>query len=448
MTSDLDRPRTSQGSGHPRAGRALPGLDTLLPATIELYLDLHSHPELSGAERRTAARFADRLAEDGFHVLRGIGGHGVAATLSNGEGPAVLLRAELDALPVAEQTGVPYASTVTAPGPDGHPVPVMHACGHDAHLACVAAAARWLAANRDSWRGTLLVVGQPAEETLSGARAMLEDGLYDRITPPDVVLAQHTASFPAGMVAHADGPVLAGSLTLEVSFEGDGGHAATPHLTADPLLAAAGTVTRLATIVAREADPAERLVVSATSLRTADAGHTGNVIGTQAALHVTVRTFSEAALDRAALAVERIARAEAGAAALPPRVTVARSSRSGVTRSDPDVTAAVRSAHVTAFGPSRVTGWPATSATEDFPLLTGAGAHLHGHPGIRGAYWMLGAVGPAQWAAAPGTGAAEKLRSLPGNHSPRYLPSVRLTLETGTTALATAALARLAGPAD
>ncbi|MFG3585857.1 amidohydrolase [Streptomyces sp. NPDC047990] len=447
MTTHHTGPRTPQGPDRSPARPVLPGLDTLLPATTELYLDLHRHPELSGAESRTAARFADWLAEDGFHVLRGIGGHGVAASLSNGAGPAVLLRAELDALPVAERTDVPYASTVTAPGPDGHPVPVMHACGHDAHLACAAAAARWLADRRDSWRGTLLVVGQPAEETLSGARAMLEDGLYDRITPPDVVLAQHTASFPAGMVAHADGPVLAGSLTLEVTFEGDGGHAATPHLTADPLLAAAGTVTRLSTIVARETDPAERLVVSASSLRTVDAGRSGNVIASRAVLHVTVRAFSEAALDRAAASVERIARAEAGSAARPPRVTVARSSRSGVTLADADVTASVRAAHVAAFGTSRVTGWPATSATEDFPLLTGAGAHLHGHPGIRGAYWMLGAIGPAQWAAAPGTGAAEKLRRLPGNHSPRYLPSVRLTLETGTTALVTAALALLAARA-
>lgn len=446
MNSDHDRSGILTGSGSP-PGRALPGLDTLLPATTELYLDLHRHPELSGAESRTAARFADRLEADGFRVLRGLGGHGVAAELSNGEGPAVLLRAELDALPVAERTGAAYASTVTAAGPDGRPVPVMHACGHDAHLACAAAAARWFAARRDSWRGTLLVVGQPAEETLSGARAMLEDGLYDRITPPDVVLAQHTAAFPAGMVAHADGPVLAGSLTLELRFEGDGGHAATPHLSADPLLAAAGVVTRLSAVTAREADPAERLVVTASSLRTTDAGHTGNVIASQAVLRVTVRAFSETALDRAASAVERVARAEAGSAALPPRVTVTETSRSGVTLATPDVTAAVRSAHVAAFGAARVTGWPAASATEDFPLLTGAGAHLHGRPGIRGGYWMLGTVGPAQWAAAPGTGAAEKLRALPGNHSPHYLPSVRLTLETGTTALVTAGLARLAGPA-
>ncbi|MGW4194911.1 amidohydrolase [Streptomyces sp. NPDC005004] len=427
----------------PFPGGESPDVHTLLAPAAELYLDLHRHPELSGAEARTAARFAHWLESDGFRVLRGVGGHGVAAELRNGDGPVVLLRAELDALPVAERTGAPYASSVTAPGPDGRPVPVMHACGHDAHLACAAAAARWFATHPSSWRGTLLVVGQPAEETLSGARAMLEDGLYERITVPDVVLAQHTAAFPAGMVAHADGPVLAGSRTLELVFEGDGGHAATPHLSADPLSAAAGLVTRLPAIAARESDPAERLTVTASALHTGDAGHAGNVIASRAELRVTIRAFSESALCGAAAAVERVARAEASAAALPPRVTVTELSRSGVTLPDPEVTATVRQVHRAAFGPARVTGWPATTATEDFPLLTGAGAGVHGHPAIRGGYWMLGTVGPAQWAAAPGDTPTEKFRTLPGNHSPRYLPSVRLTLETGTAALVTAALTRL-----
>ncbi|MDT0466631.1 amidohydrolase [Streptomyces gibsoniae] len=443
-------PRTSDGTAdHDRPARpanAVPGLNALLVPTTELYLDLHRHPELSGAERRTAARFADWLEADGFRVVRDIGGHGVAAELHNGDGPAVLLRAELDALPVAEDTGVPYASSATAPGPDGRPVPVMHACGHDAHLACAAAAARWLAARRDHWRGTLLVVGQPAEETLSGARALLEDGLYERITPPDEVLAQHTAPFPAGMVAHADGPVMAGSVTLEVLFEGDGGHVATPHLTANPLLAAAGAVVRLPAVAAHASDPAERVVVAASSLRTGNTGHTGNVIATSAVLHVTVRAFSEAALDRVASAVEHMVREEAATDPLSPRVTVTVLSRSGITLPDPDLTAAVRAAHRAHFGAARVTGWPGASATEDFPLLTGSGAHLHGKPRIRGAYWMLGATSPAQWRAAPGTGADEKLAALPANHSPRFLPSVRLTLETGTAALVTAALARLGPP--
>jgi hippurate hydrolase len=422
-----------------------PGLPELLVPAAEFYLDLHRNPELSGAERRTAARFADWLTADGFRVLRDVGGHGVAAELRNGDGPAVLLRAELDALPVAEKTGAPYASTVTAANSDGRTVPVMHACGHDAHLACVAAAARWLAARRDSWRGTLLVVGQPAEETLSGAQAMLADGLYERITPPDEVLAQHTAPFPAGMVAHAEGPVLAGSVTLEVRFDGDGGHAATPHLAADPLLAAAGAVVRLPTVAAREANPADRLVVTASSLHAGDAG---NMIATSAVLHVTVRAFAEAALDRAVAAAERVARAEAAAAARPPDVTVTVLSRSGVTVSDPELTDAIRTAHRAAFGPARVSGWPGTAATEDFSLLTGAGAHLHGRRDIRGCYWMLGAIGPTQWAATPGTGAGEKIRSLPANHSPRYLPSVRLTLQTGITALVTAVLSRLSSTLD
>ncbi|QHC32380.1 amidohydrolase [Streptomyces sp. HF10] len=418
----------------------LPGLADLLAPTAEFYLDLHRHPELSGAEARTAARFADRLEADGYRVLRGIGGHGVAAELRNGEGPAVLLRAELDALPVAEATGAPYASTATTTGPDGRPVPVMHACGHDAHLACAAAAGRWLAARRDRWRGTLLLLGQPAEETLGGARAMLEDGLYDRVTPPDEVLAQHTAPFPAGMVAHAEGPVLAGSRTLSVAFEGDGGHAATAHLAADPLRAAAGLVTRLPEVAAGESG---RPAVTATALRAGDTGHPGNVLPDRADLLVSLRGFSEPALDHAVADVVRLAHAEAAAAAPRPRVTVTTVSRSGITVTDPEVTDGVRTAHRSAFGLARVTSWPPALATEDFPLLTGAGAPLHGHGGIRGCYWMLGSTGPAQWAAAPGPDPAARLRALPANHSPRYLPSVRLTLQTGITAMVTGALARL-----
>nr|WP_145492198.1 MULTISPECIES: amidohydrolase [Streptomyces] len=418
----------------------LPGLADLLAPTAEFYLDLHRHPELSGAEARTAARFADRLEADGYRVLRGIGGHGVAAELRNGEGPAVLLRAELDALPVAEATGAPYASTATTTGPDGRPVPVMHACGHDAHLACAAAAGRWLAARRDRWRGTLLLLGQPAEETLGGARAMLEDGLYDRVTPPDEVLAQHTAPFPAGMVAHAEGPVLAGSRTLSVAFEGDGGHAATAHLAADPLRAAAGLVTRLPEAAAGESG---RPAVTATALRAGDTGHPGNVLPDRADLLVSLRGFSEPALDHAVADVVRLAHAEAATAAPRPRVTVTTVSRSGITVTDPEVTDGVRTAHRSAFGAARVTSWPPALATEDFPLLTGAGAPLHGHGGIRGCYWMLGSTGPAQWAAAPGPDPAARLRALPANHSPRYLPSVRLTLQTGITAMVTGALARL-----
>ncbi len=369
----------------------------------------------------------------------------MAAELRNGPGPVVMLRAELDALPVREATGLSYVSSATGTTADGRTCPVAHACGHDAHLACVAGAASWLARSADRWQGTLLVVGQPAEETLSGARAMLEDGLYRRFTPPSVVLAQHTAPFPAGMVAHADGPVMAGSVTLEAVIAGSGGHASTPYLAADPVLIAAAAVLRLQAVVARETAPSEQLVVTVGSL---EAGLTGNVVPDRAVLRVTARGFSEQVLDRAAAAVERIVRAEAAASAVPAQVTVDVVSRSTATVPDPQVTSGVRAAHRALFGEHRVTGWPPSLATEDFALLTGAGAELHGFADIRAGYWMLGATGPDQWAAAPGTSAAQKLAALPQNHAPEYRLHARLTLQTGVSAMVAAALAEFAAAGE
>ena len=415
----------------------------LLAPVAELYLDLHRHPELSGAEARTAGRLADHLAVDGYAVTRGVGGHGVVGVLRNGPGPVVLLRTELDALPVREETGLPYASTVTAPGPDGVPVPVMHACGHDVHMACAAGAATALARTRRLWSGTLLVVGQPAEETLTGAAAMLADGLYTRFPAPDVVLAQHAVPLPAGMVAHADGPLLAASATVEVVLHGRGGHAGAPQLAVDPVVTAAATVLRLQTVVSRETGPGEPLVLTVGALR---AGGPGNVIADRATMEVTLRAFSAAGLDRALEAVRRIVRAEAAASGEVPEPEVTVVSRSGVTVGDPAVTAAVRQAHRAAFGAHRVARWQPSTATEDFPLLGPDGARLHGVEGVRAGYWMLGTVGPAQWAEA-GQGAAQRLAALPGNHSPLFRPQVRLTLETGVRALVAAARAHLAGAA-
>ena len=405
------------------------------------YLDLHRHPELSGREERTAARFAERLSASGYAVETGIGGHGVAGVLRNGAGPVVLLRAELDALPVEERTGLPYASTVRTRSADGREVPVMHACGHDVHLACAAGAATALARSTERWRGTVLIVGQPAEETLDGARAMLADGLYRRFEPPSVVLAQHTAPLPAGMVAHGSGPMTAGSVTLEVVIHGRGGHAGAPHLAVDPLLAAATVVLRLQSVVAQETGPAEQAVLTVGSLR---AGGPANVIPDEARLGVTLRAFSEQTLERMVAAVRRIVTAEAQASRCPREPTVAVTSRSGVNLPDAELTALVRAAHEDAFGPQRVTGWPPATATDDFPLFGATGAGLHGVTGIRTAYWMLGMVGPEQWAAAPGGTAAGKLAALPPNHSPGFRPNVGLTLRTGITALSTAALTQLA----
>ncbi|WP_371483921.1 amidohydrolase [Kitasatospora sp. NBC_00315] len=441
-------PSATPGSTAPPAVPPVAGAsgtaDPDLAAAAEFYLDLHRNPELSGQEERTAARFAARLGAAGYQVQAGIGGHGVVGVLENGPGPVVLVRAELDALPVEERTGLPYASTARARAADGTVVPVMHACGHDVHLACAAGAASALARAAGQWRGTVVVVGQPAEETLRGARAMLADGLYRRCAPPSVVLAQHTAPLPAGMVAHGTGPVTAGSVTLEVVIHGRGGHASAPHLAVDPVLAAAALVLRLQGVVPQETSPAEQVVLTVGSLR---AGGSANVVPDSATLGVTVRAFADHVLERVVAAVHRIARAESDASRCPREPTVRITSRSGVNLPDAGLTAEVAAAHRAAFGAQRVTGWPPAMATEDFPLFGEAGRALHGVAGIRTAYWMLGVVGPRQWSAAPGASAAEKLAALPPNHSPEFRPHVGLTLRTGITALVSAATSQLDRPA-
>ncbi|MFC4494964.1 amidohydrolase [Streptomyces ovatisporus] len=415
----------------------LQGLKDILKPLVTFYLDLHRNPELSGRESRTAARFADWLEQEPYRVTRGVGGHGVVGVLHNGSGPCVMLRAELDALPVRERTGLAYAA-------EG---PVMHACGHDLHTAALAGAATLLARSADSWRGTVLVVAQPAEETLEGARAMLEDGLYERFPRPGTVLAQHSAPLPAGMVAHTDpaghSPVLGGSVTMNVVIHGRGGHAGAPHLAVDPLLTAASAVLRLQGVVARETAPGEQAVLNVGSLH---AGSGSNVIADRAVLGITVRALSEASLDRLAAAVERIVRAECAASGCPEEPQIDVVSRSPVTLTDPAATEAVRAAHRELYGPERVSGWLPTLATEDFPLYGDAGRRLHGAEGIATVYWMLGVVGAAQYARASGETAAEKLAALPANHAPDFAPDVRTSLPTGVTAMTSAALARLGEP--
>ncbi|MFI8513417.1 amidohydrolase [Streptomyces sp. NPDC085460] len=396
----------------------LPG--DVLRSALTLYLDVHSSPEPSGAEERTARVFGDRLAALGLEETRGVGGHGVVGVLRNGPGPRVFLRAELDALPLAEETGLPYASGNGA----------MHACGHDLHLAAACGAAELLARTRGEWRGTVVVVGQPAEETLTGARAMLADGLYERFGRPDVVLAQHAAPLPAGMVAHGTprAPVTAASAALEVTVHGRGGHAGTPHLTVDPVVTAAAIVLRLQAVVSRESAPGEHVTLTVGTLR---AGTAVNVVPATASLGIGVRALSEASLDRSLAAVERIVRAECAASDCPrdPDVTVA--TRVPALWGATAETAAVRAAHTALFGPERVTDWPPSAASEDFALYGGAGE-------VPLVYWMTGVTGARQWAATGGR--------VPPNHSPRFAPDVRSALPPAITALTAAALDRLNGP--
>jgi amidohydrolase len=414
------------------------GSDPVTASAAALYVDLHQHPELSGDERRTAGRLADWLRADGFDVATGVGGHGVVGVLRNGDGPVVMMRAELDALPVQERTGLPYSSAVTVPGPDG-PVPVMHACGHDLHVAAVAGAARLLAREPRSWRGTAMVIGQPAEETLSGARAMLDDGLYDRFGVPSVVLAQHLAPMPAGMVAHGAGPVLAGSVSLRVVLHGRGGHAATPQSTVDPVVAAAAVVMRLQTIVAREVSPADQVVVSVGRLR---AGAVGNVVADRAELDVTIRALTDSSLARAEAAVRRIVAAECAASGCEREPQVTELSRSHPLVPDRDAAAAVLSAHRSRFGEVRVSGWPPSMASEDITWLASPPGSSTRIPLV---YWMLGSAGPQAWAAAAPAGSpADKMAALAPNHSPHFAPSPGLALRTGINALTSGAAVWLA----
>ncbi|WP_394818396.1 amidohydrolase [Streptomyces griseus] len=421
--------------GRPPGGGPLPR--PLLRAAVELYLDLHAHPELSGHEHRTADRLAARLAGHGCTVTRSVGGgHGLVGVLRNGPGPTVLLRTELDALPVTEATGLPYASTT--PG-------VMHACGHDLHIAAVAGAVAHLAATRDTWRGTVLVVGQPEEETLRGARSMLTEGrLYERFGVPDAVLAQHAAPLPAGTLAHAPAggpPLMAGSVAVEAVLHGRGGHAATPHLNLDPVLMAAATVLRLRTVAAEATAPAEQAVLTVGSVR---AGERGNITPDHAELSLTIRAFTEEALDRLAAAAERVVRAEAAASGAPrtPEFTV--TARSPVLRPDPALTARVRRAHEALLGPGRVLDLAGSAATEDVPHFASggpggsAGAAGSAGPEAAGAvpvaYWMLGTTGAGPWRTARAGGAP-----VPPNHAPGFAPDVRAALPVGIEALAAAA---------
>lgn len=407
------------------------GAATVVARAQELYRDLHRHPELAGTERRTGAAVRDELRAAGFQVTTGVGGHGVVGVLRNGAGPAVMLRAELDALPLREATGLPYASAVTAPGPDGEATPVMHACGHDLHLAAMVAAASILAGDRAGWRGTLLAVAQPAEETLQGARAMLADGLYERFGRPDVVLAQHAAPLPAGMVAHGAGPLLAGSSTLRLTLSGRGGHAAVAHLCADPLPVAASLVAALHALTPAPGGGSPA-AVTVGRLR---AGAAANVVPDQATMDVTVRAVSADQVASLAAEVRRVAGAHCAAAGDGFQLTIEELRGSPVTHVEPGTAARVRRAHEAALGATRVAWWPPSLATEDFPAF--------GRDGVALGYWMLGVVGPRQWAAAPGRSAAEKLAALPGNHSARFRPDPATAIPAGVTALVSAARALL-----
>ncbi|WP_426625943.1 amidohydrolase [Leifsonia sp. McL0607] len=392
-----------------------------------LYRDLHAHPELSFEEHRTAGIVAEQLTALGLAVHTGIARTGVAGVLRNGDGPTVLLRADMDGLPVLEQTGLPWASTATAPGDDGHPVPVMHACGHDIHITCLLGAVERLAASTDEWSGTLVAVFQPAEEHGGGAEVMVQDGLYTKVPVPDVVLGQHVTPFPAGMVGAHSGAAMAAVDAFEVTLHGRGGHGSRPETTIDPVIMAAAAVMRLQTVVSREIAPQDTAVVTVGTLH---AGTKNNIIAPSATLGISVRSFDETVRGRVLEGVDRILRAEVQASGSPHEPTVEWGERYPVTVNDKDATARVNSAFAAEFGEEAVLEPGAISGSEDVGnLATAAGVPL--------VYWLLGGSDPEVVRAAMAAGTVDT--EIPSNHSPFFAPLARPTIDIGVRALVVAA---------
>lgn len=394
-----------------------------------IYRDLHAHPELSFAETRTAGIVADTLTNLGFEVTTGVGGTGVIGLLRNGDGPAALLRADMDALPVKEETGLPYASTVTATDATGSEVPVMHACGHDVHVTCLLGACSELSQQRDTWSGTLAVVFQPAEE-VAGARAVVDDGIADKLPPIDVVLGQHVAPIPAGVIGLRSGPAFAASDTVDIVMRGQGSHGSRPEASVDPIVMAAAVVMRLQTIVAREIAPTTESAV--VTVGTFHAGSKENIIPSDAALGVTVRTYTDDVRERVLAAVERIARGEAisSGATEEPLVQVSPDSFPVVVN-DPDAVERTRPA-LAATG-ALVVDPGLVSGSEDVGLLaTAVNAPL--------VYWLLGGQDPSDYEGATTMDELrQRMAELPANHSPMFAPVIEPTLTNGVNALVSAA---------
>jgi amidohydrolase len=413
-------------------------VEALLPRLQDMYRDLHRHPELSFAEHRTAAIAAEWLGALDFTVTDEVGVTGVTGVLRRGVGPVVLLRADMDALPVAENTGLPYASRERGIDPDGRDVPVMHACGHDMHVTCLLGAAAVLAADT-SWAGTVVMVLQPAEEVVQGAAAMVEGGLYDTVPRPDVVLGQHVAPIPAGYIGLRSGPAFAATDSLRVTMFGAGGHGSRPEATVDPVVMAAATVLRLQTVVSREVAGSDTAVLTIGSVQV---GTKANIIPDQAELLLNVRSYDPAVRERVLAAIIRIVEGEARVAGAPrlPEIEYIESAPAVV--NDGEGAARTRPALEAVVGAGRVVDPGPVTGSEDVGVLaTAAGAPC--------VFWLLGGADPEPFAQVRGMEEMLTLTaSMPSNHSPLYAPVIDPTIEIGVQALVSAARTWLAGSAS
>ena len=402
-----------------------------MPDLIAIYRDFHEHPELSMQETRSAARMAEEARRAGFEVTTGVGGTGVVAVMRNGAGPTLLLRADMDALPVEEQTGLPFASRVRATSMAGVESGVMHACGHDTHMTAWIGTARRLAALKSQWHGTLVMIGQPGEEIGTGARTMLADGLYTRFPHPTHAIAFHdSASLPAGTVGYAVGPALANVDSVDILVHGVGGHGAYPHTTRDPVVLAARIVTTLQTLVSREINPLDSAVVTVGSIQ---AGTKHNIIPDEARMLITVRSFTPEVRRTLLDGIRRVARGEAIAAGVPddkmPEVTIREEQYTPATINSTDLTRASAERFRAYFGDARVQETPPVMGGEDFSRFGLA------DPNIQTMIFWVGGVPRAKWDEAGGD-----VTRLPSLHSPFWAPDADAVISTATEAMVVAAL--------
>lgn len=406
-----------------------PFVDKLLPELEEIYKDIHQHPELSMQEFRTAKIAADYLTKYNYEVSTGIGITGVVGIMKNGDGPVVMLRADMDALPVEEATGLPYASKVKARDEEGVEVGVSHVCGHDLHVTWMMGVARLFSEHKEQWKGTLMVVFQPGEEVGRGAQGMIDDGMMTRFPKPDIILGQHVMVGEAGTVGHRSGAILSAGNSLKVKLFGRGAHGSQPQTSIDPVIMAAATTMRLQTIISREVAPIENAVLTIGALQ---AGTKENIIPDDATLKLNIRTFDDGVKDHILSAVKRICCAECAASNAPRDPEFTTLDSYPITDNDASATAKVAAAFDAQFGDKSFKTAPA-SASEDFSVF---GRNWQ----VPYVFWFVGGTDPATFLEAKKT---NKINSIPSNHSPKFAPVLHPTLKTGLQAMITAAAAWL-----
>ena len=404
-------------------------IDKLLPELEEIYKDIHRNPELSMHEERTSKIAADYLTKYQYAVTTKVGPTGVVGIMKNGDGPVVMLRADMDALPVTEKTGLPYASTKVARDDEGKEVGVSHVCGHDIHVTWLMGAARLFAEHKDEWKGTLMAVFQPGEEVGRGAQSMIDAGMMDRFPKPDIILGQHVMVGESGTVGYRSGAILSAGNSIKVQLFGKGAHGSYPQTSIDPVIMAAATAMRLQTIVSREVAPTETAVLTIGSLQ---AGTKENIIPEDATLKLNVRTFNDGVKDHILSAIKRICSAESAASNAPKEPEFTDLDSYPLTENDAAATAKVAAAFHAEFGDKAHETGPA-SASEDFSIFGRSWK-------VPYVFWFVGGTDPQTYLEAKKN---NNINSIPSNHSPKFAPVINPTLKTGLQAMMTAAVAWL-----